>query len=228
LFIASRQALTSLVSDPTDMKFLTLYALWGLRFALSASNKSINNLSATGSVKPATSTSTAQPTLPIPSSASIRSAAPGLASSQVRSAFTAKTTSTRIPSSAQLSASTQGVSSARGVSTLRTITTTRRSTILLSTGGSISSSLKSSSILPTLTRSTASPSLPTDSNSPRIPPQGSGGICGGSPNGCWGNFSIETDSENTWPTTGRTVEVCDRVRTMPPHFADSFHSTLSL
>jgi len=41
-----------------------------------------------------------------------------------------------------------------------------------------------------------------------IPPQGSGGICGGSPNGCWGNLSIETDSEVTWPNTGRVVEVC--------------------
>jgi hypothetical protein len=41
-----------------------------------------------------------------------------------------------------------------------------------------------------------------------IPPQGSGGICGGSPNGCWDNLSIETDSEVTWPNTGRVVEVC--------------------
>jgi hypothetical protein len=40
-----------------------------------------------------------------------------------------------------------------------------------------------------------------------IPPQGSGAICGGSPNGCWGNLSIETDSEVTWANTGRVVEV---------------------
>ena len=39
-------------------------------------------------------------------------------------------------------------------------------------------------------------------------PQGSGGVCGGSPNGCRGtNYSIETDSEVSWPNTGRMVEV---------------------
>jgi hypothetical protein len=39
-----------------------------------------------------------------------------------------------------------------------------------------------------------------------IPLQGSSGICGGSPNGCWGNLSILTDSEATWPNTSRVVE----------------------
>ena len=39
-----------------------------------------------------------------------------------------------------------------------------------------------------------------------IPLHDSGGICGGSPNGCWGNLSILTDSEATWPNTSRVVE----------------------
>jgi hypothetical protein len=66
--------------------------------------------------------------------------------------------------------------------------------------------------------SQAAGAAPNSATSPQLPPgpiqqygtilpQESGGICGGSPNGCWGNLSIETDSEVTWPNTGRVVEV---------------------
>jgi hypothetical protein len=193
------------------MKFFVLYALCGLPFALSASTSStLDNASKAASVISARSTSTTyptSPTRPILSLSRTLAAASGLASSQICSISTAKITSIRVSSSSRISVSAQGVSSARSSSILRTISTVRTSTVRSSIGGPISPSSKLSSLPTVLTTSTASSPLPADSNPPQIPPQGSGGICGGSPNGCWGNFSIETDAETTWPNTGRMVEV---------------------
>lgn len=43
--------------------------------------------------------------------------------------------------------------------------------------------------------------------------QTNGSICGGSTNGCWGNYSILTDYDVSWPNTGVVREVCDIVST---------------
>jgi hypothetical protein len=76
-------------------------------------------------------------------------------------------------------------------------------------------SARSSSKSPSSSAPPTGTSSGTASGPPQIPPQGSGGICGGSPNGCWGNFSIETDTETTWPTTNRTVEVKEILQDTP-------------
>jgi len=56
--------------------------------------------------------------------------------------------------------------------------------------------------------------------------QAAPGVCGGSSNGCWtGNYSIESDTDTTWPNTGRVVEVCVYHWTCLPPSTHFFSST---
>ncbi|ORY67111.1 multicopper oxidase-domain-containing protein [Pseudomassariella vexata] len=56
------------------------------------------------------------------------------------------------------------------------------------------------------------PPTPQATLDPEVPPGGSGGVCGGSPNGCWGRFDITTDAETAFPNTGKIVDYTFEVK----------------
>lgn len=177
---------------PQKHEIIRLPLFMGLPIILANSTTTnLHKISTTASFNHPRSTSRVRSTLLTHTSSiasSIRSVALVPVFSEVGSASTLRTTLIRVASSAS---APLGLSSVRSVSTLRTIFTSHTSTIRpLSTAHSTPSSVKLSTTR-TITSSAASSLHPTrtsnatDLNPPQIPPNGSGSVCGGSPNGCW-------------------------------------------
>lgn len=135
---------------------------------------------------------------------------PGARTSQTLPQGNNQTSATTISRSSS-SITSKGASQSSASSSAQSISISNSS--ITNTSSSISNTQSSSASLASSGTSTSTSQVPTQSvalgGNGQPVPTSQPAICSSNAKACWGNYSVETDTEMTWPETGRTVEVCN-------------------